>query len=256
MLKKFEEWLKYIAKKNDGSNYSDSTVYKYTSSINIIKNEFHINFLSYQNYEELFELKNKLFSNNSFAEKDSRGNRMYSRSVEMFISFIYENEIDQIQNEIAQIQNDKSLTYDEKNSYIESICNIRNPQFQNNFRKELLKEFNCKCALCEINDKRLLIASHIIPYSECINKSDMYRSYNGLLLCVTHDALFDKHMITFNKEGKIYISKDLNNNLYELLNINNEMNLDNRYLTDERKECLKKHMETLKNKLSQQKIDL
>ena len=39
MLKKFEEWLKYIAKKNDGSNYSDSTVYKYTSSINTIKNE-------------------------------------------------------------------------------------------------------------------------------------------------------------------------------------------------------------------------
>lgn len=248
MLKKFENWLKYTAKKNDGSNYLDSTVYKYTSSINVIKKEFYIDFLSYNDYEELFELKNKLFSNKNFIEKDSRGNRMYSRSVEMFLSFVYENEIDGIQNEIKKIQNDKSLTYDEKNSYIESICNIRNPQFQNNFKKELLKEFNCKCALCEINDKRLLIASHIIPYSECINKSDMYRSYNGLLLCITHDALFDKHIITFNKEGNIYISKDLNNNLYGLLNINKEMKLDKRFLTDERNECLKKHLETFKNK--------
>ena len=246
MLSKFENWLKYTAKKSNGSSYSDSTVYKYTSSINVIKNEFHIDFLSYENNDELFKLKNKLFSDQSFIEKDTRGNCMYSRSVEMFLSFICENEIKSLSEEIKKIQDDKTLTYEEKDSYIESICNIRNPQFQNNFKNELLKEFNYKCALCDINDKRLLIASHIIPYSECINKSDMYRSYNGLLLCVTHDALFDKHIITFDKEGDIYINKDLNSAFYELLNINSKIKLDDRFLISERKECLKKHMEIFK----------
>lgn len=248
MLNKFEKWLRYTAKKSDGSNYSDSTIYKYTSSINIIKTEFNIDFLSYKSYEELFEMKNKLFSNKYFIEKNTRGNRMYSRSVDMFFSFIYESEISKIENEITEIEKDKTLTYEEKNSYIESICNIRNPQFQKNFKKELLKEFNCKCALCGINDERLLIASHIIPYSECINKSDMYRSYNGLLLCVTHDALFDKKIITFNNNGNIHIRKDLNSAFYGLLNINSEMKLSNDFLTDDRKECLKKHMEAFKNK--------
>ena len=132
MLNKFEKWLRYTAKKRDGSNYSDSTVYKYTSSINTIKNEFNIDFLSYKSYEELFEMKNNLFFNKYFIEKDTRGNRMYSRSVGMFFSFIYESEISKIENEIIEIEKDKTLTYEEKNSYIESICNIRNPIFRFN----------------------------------------------------------------------------------------------------------------------------
>lgn len=243
MLEKYENWLKFTAKKNDGSSYSDSTIYKYTSSINIIKNEFHIDFLSSKNYEELFVLKSNLFSNQLFLEKDNRGNKMYSRAVELFVSFIFENEISNIQNDIEKIQKDLLLTYDEKNSYIETICNIRNPEFQKNFRKELIQEFNCKCALCEINDKRLLIASHIIPYSECINKSDMYKSYNGLLLCSCHDALFDKHLISFNNYGDICIKKDLDSYLYSFLNINSKMKLDSKYLTQERKDCIKKHMD-------------
>lgn len=239
MLEKYKQWLKDIARKSDGSKYSESTVYKYTSSINTIKLEFGIDFFNYKNLDELFKMKNKLFSLKSFIEKDHRGNRMYSRAVEMFTSFICEKTITEISEDINIIERDKTLTYEEKNSYIETICNIRNPQFQLNFRNELIEEFNCKCALCGINDKRLLIASHIIPYSECINKSDMYKSYNGLLLCPIHDSLFDKHLISFDGKGKICIKEDIDKKIYDFLSINSNMILDNNILSLERKECLK-----------------
>lgn len=242
MLSKYENWLRTVAKKSDGANYSDRTISKYTSSIVVIKKEFNLDFCHYNNYENLFEMRLDLFSNPSFVEKDTRGNRMYSRAVELFISFIFENEFINIQDDINKIQDDKFLSYDEKNSYIETICNLRNPQFQSNFRRELIKEFNCKCALCDINDKRLLIASHIVPYSECVNKADMYKAYNGLLLCVGHDALFDKHLISFDKIGNICIKTDLDPFLYSFLNINTDMKLEKKFLNLERQECLEKHM--------------
>ncbi|MGG0656916.1 HNH endonuclease [Rummeliibacillus pycnus] len=46
---------------------------------------------------------------------------------------------------------------------------------------------------------------------------------NGLLLCPNHDELFDKHLISFDINGKIVISQSLNETARVFLNVNNEL---------------------------------
>lgn len=243
MREVFEEWLRENARKSNGDKYSDSSIYKYSSSIDVLNKEFNINLWNFNSIKELFDKKNKLFNNNKFIIKNTVGKNMYSRSVELFIEYICDINIKKSEKEIINIENDKELSLDEKNNYIETLLNVRNPQIQKYFRNGLIKEFNGKCALCGINDKRLLIASHIIPYSECKIKSDLYSSYNGLLLCSNHDSLFDKHLITFDTDGNIKISSSIDKDIYDFLDINDKVKLENNILCNERIEKLKKHYE-------------
>ncbi|MFD1781630.1 HNH endonuclease [Fredinandcohnia salidurans] len=48
---------------------------------------------------------------------------------------------------------------------------------------------------------------------------------NGLLLCPNHDALFDKGFISFDENGRIIISKILDDTLKVFLNINNSLQI-------------------------------
>lgn len=241
MKENFRYWLSNIAKKSNGDDYKEKTVRHYISGIDAIKKDFNVDFWILDNSEEILEKKFKLECNSEFIKKDKIGNRMYSCALDRLIDYSYYESNISIEEDIKKIELDNDLDLEEKDSFIESLINIRNPQFQRNFKKELIREFNNKCALCIINDKRLLIASHIIRYSDCNNKADMYKSYNGLLLCVTHDALFDKHLISFDKDGKILINKSINIELYDLLQINNNLKLDNKYLNDKRQTCLESH---------------
>ncbi|WP_427071281.1 HNH endonuclease [Lysinibacillus fusiformis] len=88
--------------------------------------------------------------------------------------------------------------------------------------KRLLIERECKCALCGVTDPRVLIASHIKPWSASTNEERLDEN-NGLLLCPNHDALFDKHLISFDLDGKIVISKSLDETALVFLNVNDEL---------------------------------
>lgn len=79
-----------------------------------------------------------------------------------------QEELEEIANKI--INNYSNIDLSEKDAYIESIINVRNNSIQKVFRNNLIMELNQKCALCNINNKNLLIASHILPYSKCSNK--------------------------------------------------------------------------------------
>ena len=147
------------------------------------------------------------------------------------------DELKQIVEEIKKIE-DPNV---DVNGYIETKLNIRNNYVQRTFRNNLLVEFNGKCALCDINKKELLHASHILPYSKCKNVNEMIDYNNGLLLCVNHDELFDKRFISFDEDGKIMISNDIDPALYDILNISKDMVLDNKYMTDKRKSFLSTH---------------
>jgi hypothetical protein len=60
---------------------------------------------------------------------------------------------------------------------------------QSRLRFLALENYNNRCAVCDIDDKDLLVASHIIAWSE----SEMSRGdlTNVLILCRPHDALFE-----------------------------------------------------------------
>lgn len=88
--------------------------------------------------------------------------------------------------------------------------------------KKLLIERECKCALCGVTDPRVLIASHIKPWSVSTNEERLDEN-NGLLLCPNHDALFDKHLISFDLQGKIVISQTLDEVTRIFLNVHDEL---------------------------------
>ena len=65
---------------------------------------------------------------------------------------------------------------------------------QNVFRQMILNNYNNQCAITSINDSRLLIASHIVPWS--VNKDIRLNPDNGICLSVLYDKAFDEGLIT------------------------------------------------------------
>lgn len=96
---------------------------------------------------------------------------------------------------------------------------------QGKFRDALIKKHGCKCDVCGVDIKELLIASHIKEYAYCENNEHIDLA-NGLLLCPNHDKLFDRHLISFNSDGRIMLSESINTNNYEQLNINKDITID------------------------------
>ena len=138
---------------------------------------------------------------------------------------------------INNIAIDITSSEDEK-KYIEEIDNIldkfkdetekerivRSRIGQGLFKKKLLSK-SCRCAICGLNIKDLLIASHCKPWAKANNKERLDVN-NGLLLCPTHDALFDRGLITFKEDGEIIISEEIEKSQYKLLNIDEYIRLN------------------------------
>ena len=86
------------------------------------------------------------------------------------------------------------------------------------FRKELIKKYNSSCVITGINEKKLLIASHIKPWAVCTN-AERLSVENGLLLSPTFDKLFDCGLISFADSGRILISSQLSTEVVSKLHI-------------------------------------
>ena len=92
---------------------------------------------------------------------------------------------------------------------------------QSSFRNDLLKSLK-KCPITQIDEKRLLIASHIKPWIHSDNEERLNPN-NGFLLSPLYDKLFDKGigLITFTPDKKILISKRLSSENRARLSVNN-----------------------------------
>jgi hypothetical protein len=66
------------------------------------------------------------------------------------------------------------------------------------FRKQLIDYWGNKCAVTGYTGSPILIASHIVPWRDSTDR-ERVDVYNGILLSPLYDALFDKHLITFNE---------------------------------------------------------
>lgn len=73
---------------------------------------------------------------------------------------------------------------------------------QGEYREQMKKLWNESCAVTGCCIQEALIASHAKPWKICSDE-ERVNPHNGLLLSANLDALFDKGLITFNKEWKI-----------------------------------------------------
>jgi hypothetical protein len=78
---------------------------------------------------------------------------------------------------------------------------------QSFFRRAVLSSYRGSCCMSGVSEPRLLLASHIVPWSK--DKSNRLNPRNGLCLSAIHDRAFDKGLITLSDELKIIVSDEL-----------------------------------------------
>jgi len=90
---------------------------------------------------------------------------------------------------------------DERVAYVKTRVN------QNFFRGMILANYHGKCSITGIDIPDLLIASHIIPWSE--NQQERLNPQNGICLSALYDKAFDRGLISFDDDCRMMLSKML-----------------------------------------------
>ncbi|MCR1026978.1 HNH endonuclease [Cellulophaga baltica] len=111
------------------------------------------------------------------------------------------------------------------------------------FRKQLIDKWNSKCSVTSCSIIEILIASHIVPWSEATDYERLDVD-NGVLLSPTIDALFDKHLISFKDDGSIIIGDGISKEDINLLGVSNNMRIE---VSKGMKKYLARHRAMLSN---------
>lgn len=99
------------------------------------------------------------------------------------------------------------------------------------YRSRLEKYWHNKCAVTGVDVSEVLRASHAKAWKDCETGAERLSPFNGLLLCANLDALFDKHLISFDKDGRMLISNKISAAQRNLLGIEKsiQIHLDTRH---------------------------
>ena len=80
---------------------------------------------------------------------------------------------------------------------------------QSFFRASVLSAYDNKCCITGIAIPKLLVASHIKPWSKCLDGNERTDTQNGLCLNPLHDRAFDKGLFTLDDDCRIVLSRVL-----------------------------------------------
>jgi hypothetical protein len=103
--------------------------------------------------------------------------------------------------DIEKISSEAGLTETERKSLIFARVG------QGEFRRKLLERHG-KCCLIGLRHASLLVASHIKPWRDSTN-AERLDVENGILLSSSIDRLFDSHLISFDENGELAISPEI-----------------------------------------------
>ena len=78
---------------------------------------------------------------------------------------------------------------------------------QARFRKAILASYNATCCISGLQHEKLVIASHIVPWSE--DKQNRLNPHNGLCLSALHDKAYDQGLITVMPDYTVRVSTTL-----------------------------------------------
>lgn len=119
---------------------------------------------------------------------------------------------------------------------------------QDQFRKWILNIYGGKCCVTGLDVPEVLRASHIVAWAD--DAKNRLNPSNGLCLSATYDAAFDKHLITFDDQYRMVLSKSLHDHCttkvlkdYFLAFEGKAVVMPSRFLPDQK--LLAKHREKL-----------
>jgi len=90
--------------------------------------------------------------------------------------------------------------------------------------KAQVRQIERACRVTKVTNPRHLIASHIKPWNKS-NDAEKISGYNGLLLAPHIDHLFDKGFISFEGNGNLLLSSQLDNSILDKWSINKGINV-------------------------------
>ena len=112
---------------------------------------------------------------------------------------------------------------------------------QGYYRQQIIEKWEGKCPVTQSELLKILISSHIVPWSEC-NDKERLDVENGILLSPNVDSLFDKHLISFSDNGQMIISERLSTEELKKLGIPVGITIK---VTEGMKKYLQRHRERL-----------
>jgi len=152
------------------------------------------------------------------------------------------------QSDILQpILDDQPIIYDYLRPNITERSGLVNTRVgQGAYRKSILHRWEYKCAVTNFNDLRILIASHIVPWKDATDQERLDVE-NGILLSPAYDALFDKHLITFDNKGHIELSSSIETSAYHKIGVTGSEKINN--ISDGMLSYLSEHHNVFRSKL-------
>lgn len=228
----------YVSAKTDRKrkNILSKIVYKHANLCNSTTRDIHTLQLTFflKSLEEIGSLSESDLATlmtidiasfgNEFATKEDLNRQYYDADVDGFISRKY-NQVQHLKNVLGKLED---LTVYNNTIYFktdairlfggdeETRKAVRDPYLQRVYKSELEEEsclhYNCESPKCMLEglSHPVLIASHIKPYSHCMNdEKAQFDVNNGLLLGKSFDSLFDLGYMTFDNKGTIIPSKAL-----------------------------------------------
>jgi hypothetical protein len=112
---------------------------------------------------------------------------------------------------------------------------------QGYYRQQIIEKWEGKCPVTQSELLKVLISSHIVPWSEC-NDKERLDVENGILFSPNVDSLFDKHLISFSDNGQMIVSDKLPNEELKRLGIPLGVTIK---VTEGMKKYLQRHRERL-----------
>jgi len=217
----FRDWLgKQVYKLSPSSIDSYTKVLDALSPLLITDKPIPKSLFSIDNFQDFNNIEKTIRSAGNFDEinKNSKGflQGTLSASLRQYGMFL------QYWHDIELLQNGGEDT-SERTISTEVERNIIARSGQSCFRRKLLN-IHHSCELCGLHYDQLLVASHIKPW-RVSNDFERLDTANGLVLCVNHDSLFDKGLISFNYDsgGSIAVSREINKEDYSKLNLSYDM---------------------------------
>ncbi len=110
---------------------------------------------------------------------------------------------------------------------------------QGKFRDQVIAYWK-KCAVTDAACVPLLKASHIKPWRDASNEERL-DPFNGLLLSPNVDAAFDAGYITFDPNGKIILSGEIEGAAAYQMHINSKLRINAKLLTEKHRTYLEYH---------------
>lgn len=162
---------------------------------------------------------------------------------------IYDNGISIPEDVAKEIKNNGQSPEDiARDDYFieDKLKQVKSREKQSWFRGKVLSNFNNKCCISGIKETDLLVASHIIPWSD--EKNYRLDPANGLCLSLLFDGLFDKGYITFTDDLFVQITptfRKLSFDLQKILISLNGKQADRPQHYKIKKEYLKYHRDNI-----------